>query len=412
MLNIRKYDSEDKNLKINVIKNERQYKNYREEIERLAILDPKLGTTDGDLLELLSVLVEQYEKERYNISPPSPIDAIIFRMEEQGLRQKDLVQFIGSKSKVSEVLSGKRRLTLNMIRSLCDGLSMPAKVLITDSNSKSDGLGEDNWEKYPIKEMDKRGWFNQVKSSVKQDLVEAIKGFYEQVGGEGVGHAYFRRNLHMGGNLKFDGYALDAWLARVLVKSRDHRHNIASFQAIENPRSLLTEVAKLSRFESGPLLAREFLSERGIVLVTETHLPKTYIDGAALKDIDGTPIIGLSLRHDRLDNFWFTLLHEVAHVLLHLKSSTEAYLDNTDGDPEGSQKEVEANRYARDALIPKSIWRRTEAYREQTSKSVQDTAHELNIHPAIIAGRIRRETNNYKKLSKLVGHREVRKLFE
>ena len=73
---------------------------------------------------------------------------------------------------------------------------------------------------------------------------------------------------------------------------------------------------------------------------------------------------------------------------------------------------MEANKYARDALISKSIWRRTEAYKEQTTKAVQDTARELNIHPAIIAGRIRRETNNYKKLSKLVGYGEVRKLFE
>ncbi len=399
-------------MKINVIKNEWQYKTYREEIERLAILDPKSGTTDGDTLELLSVLVEQYEKERYNISPPSPVDAIIFRMEEQGLRQKDLVQFIGSKSKVSEILSGKRRLTLNMIRSLSDGLNMPAKVLITDSTSESDGPEEDNWEMYPIKEMNKRGWFDQVKSGAKNDLVEAIKVFYEHIGGEGVGHAYFRRNLQMGGNLKPDAYALDAWLARVLVKSRENRHKIDSFQPIENRRNLLSELAQLSRLERGPLSAREFLSERGIILVTETHLPKTYIDGAALKDIDGTPIIGLSLRHDRLDNFWYTLLHEVAHVLFHLASPTEAYLDNTDGDPDGSQKEIEANRYARDALIPKTIWRRTEAYKEQTPKSVRLTARELNIHPAIIAGRIRSETNNYKKLSTLVGYGEVRKLFE
>ena len=399
-------------MKINVIKNERQFKKYRKEIERLAIHDPKLGTTDGDTLELLSALVDQYEKESYNISPPNPIDAIIFRMEEQGLRQKDLVQYIGSKSKVSEILSGKRKLTLNMIRSLSDGLDMPAKVLIMDSTSESDEPEEDNWEKYPVKEMSKRGWFDHIKSSVKNDPVEIIKEFYEQVGGEGVGHAYFRRNLHMGGNLKPDAYALDAWLARVLVKSRDHKYKLHSFRSIENPRSRLTELAQISRSEHGPLLARELLSEWGIVLVTETHLPKTYIDGAALKDIDGTRVIGLSLRHDRLDSFWYTLLHEVAHILFHLTSPTEAYLDNTDEDSDGSQEEIEANRYTRDALIPKSIWRRTEAYKEQTPKSVQDTARELNIHPAIIAGRIRRETNNYKKLSKLVGYGEVRKLFE
>ena len=80
--------------------------------------------------ELLALTVESYEKERFPIAPPDPVDADRFRMDQAGLSQRDLVSYLGSKSKVSEVLSGKRPLTLSMIRALHDGLGIPADVLL------------------------------------------------------------------------------------------------------------------------------------------------------------------------------------------------------------------------------------------------------------------------------------------
>ncbi|OGL61538.1 MAG: hypothetical protein A3I72_08570 [Candidatus Tectomicrobia bacterium RIFCSPLOWO2_02_FULL_70_19] len=112
-----------------LIKTEEDHEASLAEVERLVALDPAPNTPEGDRLELLATLVEEYEKDHFPIEKPTPIEAILFRMEQQGLEQKDLIPYIGSKSKVSEVLSGKRRLTLRMVRALNQGLGIPLEVL-------------------------------------------------------------------------------------------------------------------------------------------------------------------------------------------------------------------------------------------------------------------------------------------
>lgn len=112
-----------------LIKTEEDHKAFLAEVERLVALDPAPNTPEGDRLELLATLVEDYEKKHFPIAKPTPVEAILVRMEEQGLKQKDLVPYIGSRSKVSEVLSGKRRLTLPMIRALHHALRIPLEVL-------------------------------------------------------------------------------------------------------------------------------------------------------------------------------------------------------------------------------------------------------------------------------------------
>ncbi len=115
-----------------LIKTEEQYRDYLAEVERLAGDDPAPGTPDGDRLELLAKLVEDYEKERFKFERPDPVDAILFRMEERGLRQKDLVPILGGKNRVSEVLSRKRPLTLGMVRALHESLRIPAELLVRE----------------------------------------------------------------------------------------------------------------------------------------------------------------------------------------------------------------------------------------------------------------------------------------
>ena len=115
-----------------IIKTEKQYRTYLAEVDRLAADDPVSGTPAGDRLELLAKLVEDYEKERYKFKRPDPIAAIRFRMEEQGLRQKDLAPILGGKNRVSEVLARKRPLTLSMVRALYDSLRIPAELLIRE----------------------------------------------------------------------------------------------------------------------------------------------------------------------------------------------------------------------------------------------------------------------------------------
>ncbi len=102
-------------------------------LERIeALFSAKPGSAQGDELELWILLVETYEKEKFPIDLPDPIEAIRFRMEQANLKQKDLLPIFGSKSKVSEVLSGKRELSLTMIRKLVKDLGIPAKVLLQE----------------------------------------------------------------------------------------------------------------------------------------------------------------------------------------------------------------------------------------------------------------------------------------
>src|SRR6476661_7611879 len=102
--------------KVRPIKTHEDYERALRRLEQL--MDAKLGTPEGDELEVLSTLVDLYEEEHFPIDLPNPIDAIRFRMEQQELSNRDLEPYIGSRAKVSEVLSGKRPLTLQMIRAL------------------------------------------------------------------------------------------------------------------------------------------------------------------------------------------------------------------------------------------------------------------------------------------------------
>lgn len=106
-------------------------KDYYEALGRLeSIFDAKKGSSEGDELEVLSILVEKYEDEYFPIGLPDPIEAIKFRMEQLGYNQVDLAKVVGLKSRASEILNKKRKLSLDMIRQLHDKLNIPTDVLI------------------------------------------------------------------------------------------------------------------------------------------------------------------------------------------------------------------------------------------------------------------------------------------
>ena len=106
-------------------------KDYQESFKRLDIIfDAKKGTSEGDELEILSILIEKYENEKFPIGFPDPIEAIKFRMEQMGYNQNDLAKVVGLKSRASEILNKKRKLTLEMIRQLHYNLKIPTEVLI------------------------------------------------------------------------------------------------------------------------------------------------------------------------------------------------------------------------------------------------------------------------------------------
>ncbi len=179
----------------------------------------------------------------------------------------------------------------------------------------------------------------------------------------------------------------------------------------------MQQIARLSWSEKGPQLAKEFLANHGIPLVIVKHLPKTYLDGAALRLGDGRPVIGLTLRYDRIDNFWFCLLHELAHVGRHMdKNEGDAFVDdltlrNAEGGRE-DPRETQADEWAEEALIPRVAWEASAVQHEPTPMAVMNLANSLQVHPAIIAGKIRYLRKNYRLLSQFVGTGEVRRQLD
>lgn len=402
---------------VRVIKTQRD---YDAAIARLSSLMDKEFASGSNVeaeLELLALVIESYERSKIQPITPDPIEAILFRMEQQQLSKKDLVPYIGSLSKVSEVMSRKRPLSLSMIRKLHTGLGIPAEVLIgalEDEDVDLSSEPEYNYARFPLQEMWERGYFADFKGGIKQVKEYAedlVRKFMRGAIGDMSRPALLRARLHQSGSRVMDEYALMVWRICVLKKAR------ALKLATQYKEGIITEewlrdLAKLSRFEKGPRLAQEFLADHGIPLIIERHYEKTYLDGAAMLD-DHTPIVALTLRHDRLDNFWFALMHELVHVQKHLKGLHVFIADNLDDKTRSSREEQEADQGARDALIPATEWQKSAVKTVHSPENAIALADKLRMHPAIVAGRVRFEKNNWRLLNGLLGAKgEVRKNFE
>jgi HTH-type transcriptional regulator/antitoxin HigA len=116
------------------IRSEADYRAALSDVERL--WGSRTGTLEGDRLDILATLIDAYEEQRDPVDPPDPIDAIRFRMEQQGLTRRDLQRLIGTRTRVADILSRRRSLTLAMVRRLHEQLGIPAEVLIRPSRRK------------------------------------------------------------------------------------------------------------------------------------------------------------------------------------------------------------------------------------------------------------------------------------
>lgn len=390
---------------IKVIRTDEQYRAYLEQVEALMDVDSSKDQAVKDRLDLLCLLIQDYEAKHFQLDIPDPIDAIIFRMKELNLKQADLAPYFGTTSRVSEVLNGKRKLTVEMIRAISIGLNIPVETLIAPTQTRSSFDSEIDWKKFPIKEMESRGW---IKIPNKEKIAEIVSEYLAN-SGLNFASASYKRTLNGEAYSPNTKFALHAWLSRVVQKSRDGKKSSNLFKKELITKDFLREVAQLSWLDNGPILAVKKLENIGISVVIEPHLKGTRVDGACLKDADGKPIIALSLRYDRLDNFWFTLLHELVHVMKHLDDA-DTFVDDLEHNSI-DQKEAEANRLAREAFIPRGIWKTSDAFLNPTRENIYSLANELRIHPAIIAGRLRSELNDYTIFNELLGQNEVKSFF-
>lgn len=397
-------------MKPKLIKTEADYQAALARIE--AIFDAKPGTPEGDELDLLSTLIELYEEKAFPIGLPSPVDAIKFRMEQAGLKAKDLIPYIGSASKVSEVLAGKRTLSLTMIRKLVNGLNIPAEVLLQEKGAELPSYATfEQGRHFPVAVMVKRRWFPGFEGTVaeaKGQLEDLLNRFVGTLGPNALIPAMNRQHVRDGSTQ--DKHALMAWRIRVATLALQER--LPAYKPGSVTADFLSQIARLSYLDSGPMLAKEFLNKNGIHLICEQHLPKTHLDGAALRLPDGSPVVALTLRFDRLDNFWFTLFHELAHVALHLyEAEVDAFFDDLTNDGKKDRCEKEADEMASQALIPGPEWKAVRLTRNSPAASIVAFAEKYRISPAIPAGRIRYESKDYKVFKSLIGAGKLQPMF-
>ena len=262
------------------------------------------------------------------------------------------------------------------------------------------------WQEFPAREMARRGWFDTPRG---EDVYDLARSYFMEAAGAQFATAYHRKKMH-GGSIPNE-YALLAWQARILELAGRvvEKEDPPAFVADDR---WLSDLVALTRDPNGPALARNLLLSKGIVLVVEKHLRGTHLDGGAMLDRNGRPVIGLTLRYDRLDNFWFVLMHELGHVFLHLTDGLGYDFFDEEEPAEDDVIEREADEFALSTLIPDEMWNSCLSRFALTEVAVRMDAERLQIDPSIIAGRIRKDRGDYTLLTSLVGQGRVRVQFE
>lgn len=357
-----------------------------------ALMNAELDTPNGDELAVLATLIERFEDEHFPMEAPTPLGAIQFRMEQLGISPNALIPQIGSRSRVSEVLNGMRSLTVDMIRALHQEYRIPIHILV--------GNGE-NLPPHVTQEFSKPV----AKALTKLGLLEPLETFENFVirafGGDQA-PAFLRQTRTSRTNARTDPVALQAWCAGVLLKS-----SVVSLDGAFDPTAfdsaVLRSIAKLSTQGDAFKTAQAELRRLGIALVRLEHLPGTHLDGAVMRRFDGAPVIALTVRRNRIDNFWFTLLHECAHLWLHMNDQRQVIFDDLEISS-SDQIERQADEAAQQALIPEGLWRHDKMGKFASVSDIKSLARSAGIHEAIVAGRWQKQNNDYRKFSRLLGH--------
>jgi HTH-type transcriptional regulator / antitoxin HigA len=366
---------------------------YLASVDRVeAIMDATPDSPEGEELEILAALIERYQDEHFPMEAPTPLGAIQFRMDQLGLSPKDLIPQIGSRSRVSEILSGTRSLSVDMIRALHQDYGIPVHVLIGDGGSPSPQITQE-FSKPVAKALSRLGLLKPL---------EKFENFVHRAFGEQQTPALLRQTRTSRTNARTDHVALQAWCAGVRLKSDDMLLDGEFVQGAFD-REALRSIAKLSTQDDAFGTAQAALGKLGIVLVRLEHLPGTHLDGAVMRRSDGAPVIALTVRRNRIDNFWFTLLHECAHLALHMNDTSQIIFDDLEI---GSSDmiEREADEAAKNALIPPELWRTENMGKFASVAYIKALARSAEVHEAIVAGRWQKQNNDYRKFSRLLGH--------
>lgn len=418
-----------------MITNEKQLRSTRSIIDRfkkaLLELAPDAGSPSGSELgemqrEALSSQIEELEEDvrlyerlrsgrltEFTAENLGELPTILIQARiARGLSQKDLANYLGLKEQQIQRYEAERyrSASLDRLIEVSDALGVQIRKraeLVGDKSLTS--VDPAVWRSFPIAEMYKRGWFEDFAGSLaeaRKSAAELVPAFLRSSQSGYAAPAFHRKSVRASGQVHEP--AIAAWEARVRQLA-DRMPTNVMFDRSRINDAWLAGLISLSLHDEGPTKAAQYLREAGITLIIEPHLPSTLLDGAALYSADNKAVIALTLRHDRLDNFWFTLLHEVAHLKFHVGEGEFAAIFDDNDAPAESLVEVEADAFAQETLLPSEKWTLAASRYTRTEKAVMIDAKRFGVAPAIIAGRIRREAGDYTLLRNLVGYGSVRR---
>ena len=421
-----------------MITNERQYKtaisairSLEDAIAKFDVLsliksgiDPVLAKAQIKSYEMkLRDLIEQvkiFDKKRVGMESNFPFSSVSELGEHligcrvaRGWTQRQLADVLGVKEQQVQRYERDRYATISLGRlnavseSLGIRISGLLKAAAPDVEPLSDFEESLEPSLYPLSVMNSRGWLGENINLRQMSLSQkkgALAKFFAPIDFHEASVAMHKKTI-AAKNPQTQA-ALLAWQARVLWLASQRKGDSKPFTKIDI--EVLRQLVHLSRREDGPQAAVDLLLQHGVIVVFEQHLPKTKLDGAAMI-LDGRyAVIGISTRHDRIDNFWFVLLHELGHIMLHWGPLLRQGFIDEEVEKSDNGLEIEANEFARNLIVPDEAWNSSFVRYSQSPQVLKEFAAKWSVHEALIAGRVRFERNDYKAFSDMVGSGQIR----
>lgn len=403
--------------KINhALSSEQVLKSIVEGLPREVISGVRLSLT-SERNELSEVLDAYVEAKNGNFEPLAKRagndlgDFLIAARITNGWSQKDLARKLGLREQAIQRYEAERYRSI----SLANYLRVARVLSVRLSADFLPALTKD-WlpifEVTPseaqkvLKHARANGWLQNTNESDENGINQLVRYVTEHVEMHGT-PSLLRTGLNVEDHS--EDWSLLSWKAQITRRAKVIiERDKVQYRPLDV--SWLVDLVKLSKLDDGPVRARALLKEHGIILIVEIHIPGMRVDGAAFL-VDQIPVIGITLLRDALDNFWFTLLHEVGHVILHYRTGLAAGFFDDSESMQVDEFEEEANKFAANMLIPEELWSRSPARIAKTVAPIECFAEQLGISSAIVFGRIRLERKNYAIFSDKIGRGKVRKQF-
>ena len=320
-----------------------------------------------------------------------------FMKEELEIRKwtnEDLAQVLGLNPKtISELINNKQRITIDTAKLLNKAFGQSPQYWLNLDNNYRLRFKENNeesdveikskiYERMPVNNMIKKGWIKKFRNT--NELKNIFMQFWK-LNGPDFNHLDNLVRPHCRRSDAYDNlnkYFILTWTQMAKLTSEEFDAADLNKKAL---RALAKEITNYSVLKTGVSKFLLDLYNTGVKFFSLSHLPRTYLDGASFLH-DNNPVIVYTKRYDRLDNFWFTIAHEIGHILLHIKNENDIYIDDFKSKSEFGYED-EANDFAEKVLRVNEILDYFSEYKHYTSAyRVEEAAEELNINPAIIVG--------------------------